>query len=331
MAMTSSGPATWPVIPRGTSFEDHVVGRRFEHHWGRTLHASDNIAFSTQTLAFNPVHFNREAAAAAGHPDEVVNPLLVFAVVFGLSVEDLSETGGPFLGAQGIRYLREVYPGETLYASSTVVEARSSESRPDTGIVTWHTVGRTGSGAAVIEFRRTNLVRKQSAGIETAAVPDGFAEDFVVGARFRHARTRTITDLDLNGLTLSVMNTASGHFSDHEMADTPFGERINFGGLTLSLTIGLATQDTTGQAVREMGLDDITFAVPVKHGDTIGAATEVLAVQPASDHAADVTFRHLGVNQRGEIVCRASRTVRVRTRAAAQTSADDASVASIGR
>jgi acyl dehydratase len=327
----SSDPANWPVIPRGTFFEEHVVGRTFDHHWGRTVHAHDNIVFSTQTLAFNPVHFNREAAAAAGHPDEVVNPLLVFAIVFGLSVEDLSEAGGPFLGAEQIRYLRVVYPGETLYASSTVVDARSSASRPDAGIVTWHTVGRNGSGEPVIEFRRTNLVRKRAVGGESVAVPEGFAEDFVEGARFRHARTRTITDLDLNGLTLMVMNTASGHFSDHEMADTPFGERINFGGLTLSLTIGLALQDTTGQAVREIGLDDIAFAVPVKHGDTIGAATEVLAVEPQGDEA-DVTFRHLGINQRGEIVCRATRTVRVRTRAATQTSANDVSAAaSIGR
>jgi acyl dehydratase len=311
-------PTEWPLIPRGTSFEDHVVGRVFEHHWGRTVHASDNIVFSTQTLAFNPVYFNRAAAAGAGHPDEVVNPLLVFAVVFGLSVEDLSETGGPFLGARDIRYVRDVHPGETLYASSTVLEARESASRPDSGIVTWHTVGRDAADEPVVEFRRTNLVRKRVDGRELADVPDGYAEDFRVGDRFRHARTRTVTDLDLNGLTLLVMNTAAGHFSEQEMVDTPFGGRINFGGLTLSLTIGLATQDTTGHAVREIGLDDVAFAVPVRGGDTIGAATEVLAVEPVGDHA-DVTFRHHGINQRGEIVCRATRTVRLRTRAAQTT------------
>lgn len=314
--MTTSDPTTWPLIPRGTSFEDHVVGRVFEHHWGRTVHASDNIAFTTQTLAFNPVYLNRDAATARGHADEVVNPLLVFSVVFGLSVEDLSETGGPFLGARDVRYLRDVHPGETLYASSTVLDARESGSRPDTGIVTWRTVGRDAAGEPVIEFARTNLVRKRVEDGALAEVPEGFAEDFRVGDRFRHARSRTVTDLDLNGLTLLVMNTAAGHFSEQEMADTPFGERINFGGLTLSLAVGLATQDTTGRAVREIGLDDVAFPVPVRRGDTIGAATEVLAVEPAGDDA-DVTFRHLGLNQRGEIVCRAARTVRVRTRAAA--------------
>jgi acyl dehydratase len=311
-------PASWPVIPRGTTFEDHVVGRVFEHHWGRTVHASDNVLFSTQTLAFNPNHFNRAAAQAAGHPDEVINPLLVFSVVFGLSVEDLSEAGGPFLGATGIEFVRDVYPGETLYASSTVVEARASETRPDTGIVTWHTVGRDASGAAVIEFNRTNLVRRGGESPDhshdVVRAPDGYAEDFEAGARFRHARTRTVTDLDLNGLTLLVMNSAPGHFSEQAMADTPFGERINFGGLTLALTVGLATQDTTGQAVRELGLDEIRFPVPVRNGDTVGAATEVVGVAPFADGDAVVTFRHLGINQRGDVVCRATRRVHVRSR-----------------
>lgn len=322
--MDTLNPADWPLIPRGTAFEDHVVGRVFDHHWGRTVHGSDNIAFSTQTLAFNPVYFNRAAAEAAGHPSEVVNPLLVFDIVFGLSVEDLSEAGGPFLGASAIEYLRDVYPGQTLSASSTVVDARTSTSRPNDGIVTWQTVGRVSSGEPVIRFQRTNLVRRRSAQSGRAPVPSGFAEDFLVGTRFRHVRTRTITDLDLNGLTLLVMNTASGHFSEQEMVGSPFGGRINFGGLTLALTIGLATQDTSEQAIREIGLDDVKFAAPVRHGDSIGAATEVLAVEPAVGDRATVTFRHYGINQHGDIVCEATRKVQVRARSA---SADSSAIA----
>ena len=319
--MTTLDLAEWPLIPRGTAFEDHTVGRVFDHRWGRTVHASDNIGFTTQMLAFNPVYFDRGAAHAAGYAAEVVNPMLVFDIVFGLSVEDLSEAGGPFLGADGVEFLREVYPGETLYASSTVVEARASGSRPDTGIVTWQTEGRVSSGEVVLRFRRTNLVRCRIDGDHYTALSEGFAEDFVPGARFRHARTRTITDLDLNGLTLLVMNTASGHFSEQEMVGSPFGGRINFGGLTLALTVGLATQDTTAQALREIGLDGIRFAAPVRHGDTIGAVTEVLAVQPAQHHSAVVTFRHFGINDRNEVVCETSRHVEIRTRSAATGSA----------
>lgn len=300
----------WPLRARGTYFEDHEVGRTFDHHWGRTIHASDNIAFSTQMLAYNPEYFNREAAVERGHRDEVVNPLLVFGVVFGLSVEDLSEAGGPFLGGTDVNYHRPVYPSETLYATSIVIDARASTSRPDTGIVTWHTEGRTAAGETVIDFHRTNLVRRRPAGQNLAPEFEGYAEDFVPGMRFRHARTRTVTDLDLNGLTLLVMNSAVGHFSDHAMADTEFGERINFGGMSLSLTIGLATQDTSGQAMREVGMTDIRFPAPVKRGDTIGAATEVLEV---SDDGT-VTFKHLGVDQRGDLVCQVTRRVQLRHR-----------------
>jgi acyl dehydratase len=125
-------------------------------------------------------------------------------------------------------------------------------------------------------------------------------------------------------LTLLVMNTASGHFSELEMAGTPFGGRINFGGLTLALTVGLATQDTSGQVVREVGLDEIRFATPVRHGDTIGAATEVLAVEPDGPEA-KVSLRHYGINQRGEIVCEAIRTLRARSRTAQAHRAEDGS------
>lgn len=298
----------WPLIGRGTFFEDHLIGRTFDHHWGRTILDSDNALFSTQNLSFNPVHFNRDRAQRLGHRDVVVNPMLVFTVVFGLSVEDLSESGGPFLGARDIRFLREVYPGETVYARSEVVRAEESKSRPDSGIVSWNTRGLATDGEPVIEFERTNLVRKRPAGLESVAAPSGFLKGFHVGDRYRHARSRTVTDVDLNELTLLVMNSAQGHFSDQAMAESEFGERINFGGLTLSLTVGLATQDVAAHCIREIGLDDVKFRTPVKRGDTVRAATEVLAVDGST-----VTLQHYGFNQDNQPVCEVKRIIEART------------------
>ncbi|SOY68814.1 conserved hypothetical protein [Cupriavidus taiwanensis] len=144
---------------RGNRYEDFEPGRRFDHHWGRTVTASDNTMFSVLTLHYNPQYTNEAVARANGHPGVPVNPLLVFNTVFGLSVEDLSEGGGPFLGVDELAYLRPVYPGETLYASSVVVSRRPASNRPGYGIVTWHTHGTNQQGDAVIEFKRTNLVR----------------------------------------------------------------------------------------------------------------------------------------------------------------------------
>lgn len=149
---------------KGNQYEDFSVGQVFEHHWGRTIEAGDNTLFSTLTLSYNPLYFNSEYAKAGGHPGMVVNPMLVFLTVFGLTVEDLSEAGGPFLGVEKLTFHRPVYPGDTLTARSTVVEMRESESRPESGIVTWHTEGWNQQDELVIDFRRTNLVAKRRAG-----------------------------------------------------------------------------------------------------------------------------------------------------------------------
>lgn len=94
---------------KGNRFEDFEVGRVFSHHWGRTLTESDNILFSTITHAYTPLYYNAEYARAHDHPGLVVHPLLVLTTVVGLSVEDLSEGGGPFLGLNDATYHRPVY------------------------------------------------------------------------------------------------------------------------------------------------------------------------------------------------------------------------------
>ena len=152
---------SFPVVSHGHQFEDFPAGRMFDHHWGRTITDGDNALFSTATCNWNPMHLNAEFARAHSHPDVVVNPMLVLCTVVGLSVEDLSERGGPFLGMEGVRFHQPVYPGDTLTAGSRVLEARESDSRPSTGIVTWHTEARNQRGDLVLEYRRTNLVAKR--------------------------------------------------------------------------------------------------------------------------------------------------------------------------
>jgi len=148
--------------PKGRLFEDFEVGEVRPHHWGRTIALSDTLLFTTLTLSFNPLYCNRVYAEAHGHPDIVVNPLLVFNTVLGLSVEDNSEAGGPFVGVSGLTYRQPVYPGDTLTARSTTKAARISESRPENGLVTWLTEGFNQRGEMVIDFERSNLVRRRN-------------------------------------------------------------------------------------------------------------------------------------------------------------------------
>ncbi len=149
------------VAARGNFYQDFKMGQVFIHHWGRTLTEGDNTLFVTLTMHYNPNYFNVDQARANGHAGLLVCPLLIFNTVFGLSVEDLSEAGGPFLGVDNLRYHRPMQVGETIYARSTVLALREPNSRPDYGIVTWHTEGIDSQGERVVEFERSNLVRKR--------------------------------------------------------------------------------------------------------------------------------------------------------------------------
>ncbi len=145
------------LLPKGNAFEDFPVGRVFDHHWGRTLTAADNTLFTTAMLSYLPMYFNAEFARAHGHPDVVIHPMLVLCVAVGMSVEDLSEGGGPFLGVNQVKFHRPVYPEDTITARSVVVSARKSTSRSGEGIVTWRTEASNQRGEIVVSYERTNL------------------------------------------------------------------------------------------------------------------------------------------------------------------------------
>jgi len=142
-------------------WEDFEVGRLFRHRSGRTVTSDDSIGFATMALSHEPAMLNAEYARNLGYRDLLVDPLLVFAIVLGLSVADLSESGGPFLGATDMTFPFPVHPGDTLYATSVVLSRRLSASRPGWGIVEWKTAGSKGDGTPVVQFRRTNLVRRR--------------------------------------------------------------------------------------------------------------------------------------------------------------------------
>jgi acyl dehydratase len=150
---------------------------------------------------------------------------------------------------------------------------------------------------------------------------DNYFEDFEVGQVIAHARGKTITEMDNVLLTNMVMNTAQGHFNEHLMQHSSgipgFNTRIVFGGVTFSLVIGLAAQDTGEQVLEEIGMDKIRLKTPVHHGDTLYAFTEVLEkTDGARADAGVIRFRHFGLNQQDKLVYEGERTVLMKRRSA---------------
>ena len=144
---------------------------------------------------------------------------------------------------------------------------------------------------------------------------DNYFEDFSVGQRMRHARATTVDEVENQLLTKLVMNSADAHFNEQKMSATAFGHRLVFGLVTGSIVIGLATQDTAENAIREMGLDALRFRAPVFHGDTLTAYTQVLEVRGAEQPDAGVVrFKHWGLKQDDTVVFEGEREVLVKRR-----------------
>ena len=149
---------------------------------------------------------------------------------------------------------------------------------------------------------------------------NNYFEDFVVGDVMRHARGKTMCEQDNVGITLMVLNTAEGHFNEDVMQRTAMDgrgwtQRLQFGGVTIAMVIGLSMQDTGENALAELSLDKIRLKAPVFHGDTLYAFTEVLAKDDAEQpDAGIVTFRHWGVNQKDAVVFEGERRVLVKRR-----------------
>jgi len=140
-----------------------------------------------------------------------------------------------------------------------------------------------------------------------------YFEAFEPGTVVRHARGKTVTEMDNVMITNMVMNTADAHFDEHREEGNPFGTRVVFGGINLAMVIGLAAQDTAENAIAELTLDKVRLRNPVFHGDTLYAFTEVLAVEDADrPDAGIVHFRHWGINQDDKVVVEAERRVLIK-------------------
>ncbi|MCY4592341.1 MAG: MaoC family dehydratase [Alphaproteobacteria bacterium] len=142
-----------------------------------------------------------------------------------------------------------------------------------------------------------------------------FYEQFEVGMEFRHALTRTVTEMD-NVLFCALTHNPQPLHLDAEFGrQTEFGERIVNSLFTLGLVIGVSVGDTTlGTTVANLGMTDVRFRSPVLHGDTIRSVTTVreMRLSKSRPDAGLVVFEHFGFNQRDEEVAFCVRTALMR-------------------
>lgn len=143
---------------QGRFYDDFEVGDTYRHPLGRTITETDNIWFTLLTCNTNMTHFNADYAGRTNFGQYLVNSALTLSLVSGLSVTDISENAVANLGWDEIRLPNPVFVGDTLYAETTILSKRKSNSRPYAGIVDIKTRGFKPDGTTVTEFKRTVMV-----------------------------------------------------------------------------------------------------------------------------------------------------------------------------
>lgn len=145
----------------GNYFEDFSVGQVFEHSLSKTIFESDNNLFSLLTMNYHPVHTNADYASKQQHGQILVVGTLVFSLVVGMTVPDISGKAIANLDYEKIEHLAPTFIGDTLYARTKVLDVRPSKSKNDRGIVYVETVGYNQKGEDVIRFRRHVLIKRK--------------------------------------------------------------------------------------------------------------------------------------------------------------------------
>jgi acyl dehydratase len=145
----------------GKFLEDFVVGETISHWPGKTIFESDNNLFSLLTMNHHPIHIDENYAAGQQHGKILVVGTLVFSVIVGMTVRDISGKAIANLDYESVKHLSPVHVGDTLYAETEILEAHPSSSKKDRGIVHVETRARNQNHKGVLLFRRHILVPRR--------------------------------------------------------------------------------------------------------------------------------------------------------------------------
>jgi len=292
----------------GRFFEDYRLGEVIAHAVPRTVGAGERALYHALYPARHALYSSDAFARACGLPASPLDDLIAFHTVFGKTVPDVSLNAVANLGYAEGRWLRPVWPGDTLTARSEVIGLRQN-SNGQSGVVWVRTSGFDQQGRTVLSYVRWVMVRKRDPGHpapepvvpELAAVvdpatlvpPDGLDftghdvalsgephrwGDYAVGEIIDHVDGVTLEEAEHMMATRLWQNTAKVHF---DATFRPDGRRLIYGGHIISLARALSFNGLAN-AQMIVGLNAGAHANPAFAGMTVRAWSEVLDKAPAA-------------------------------------------------
>jgi 2-methylfumaryl-CoA hydratase len=299
----------------GNFFEDFRLGQILRHATPRTVTEGDVALYTALYGSRFAVQTSGTFAKAIGYPASPIDDLLVFHIVFGKTVPDISLNAVANLGYAECEFLKPVYPGDTLSATSTVIGLKEN-TNGETGVVHVRTNGTNQNGDIVLTYVRWVMVRKrdkaspapspsvpklktavQVANLGRALPPiDGTRydlalagaphrwRDYAAGETIDHVDGITIEEAEHQLATRLYQNTAKVHFDAHAAKATRFGRRLIYGGVVISLARALSFNGLAN-AFHIAAINAGRHVAPLFAGDTVYAWSEIVEKSEIEDRA----------------------------------------------
>jgi 2-methylfumaryl-CoA hydratase len=297
---------------RGNFFEDFCIGQELTHAVPRTITAGDVALYSALYGMRFGLQSSDAFAQANGLPCAPIDNLLLFHVIFGKTVPDISLNAVANLGYAECRFLAPAFPGDSFTARSEVIGLKENSSGK-TGIVYVRSTGYNQRGIAVLSFIRWVMVNKGDANAtapdavvphyvtsvdpKSLAIPENldfarydgqlgggnfFLEDYAMGEKIDHVDGMTIEEAEHTLATKLYQNTAKGHFDALLQKSSRFGRRIVYGGHVMSLARSLSFNGLANGCVFA-GINGGRHVNPAAAGETVYCWSEILETSVLPD------------------------------------------------
>jgi 2-methylfumaryl-CoA hydratase len=290
----------------GNFFEDFALGQRLVHATPRTVTEGDVSLYTALYGSRFAAQSSDAFAMDIGYPSAPVDDLLVFHIVFGKTVPDISLNAVATLGDADCRFLAPVFPGDTLSATSEVIGLRQLSSGK-AGVVYVRSTGANQTGEPVLDYVRWVMVRKRDEKapapeahvpeLPNRVVPDKLGAavpalngaaydnalagsshrwgDYELGETIDHVDGMTIEEAEHQMATRLFQNPARVHFNAHAMKDDRFAQRLVYGGHVISLARALSFNGLAN-AFHVAGINAGSHVAPCFAGDAVHAWSEIL-------------------------------------------------------
>ena len=304
-------------------FEDYLLNDEIKHSVPRTITEGDVSIYLSTTGSRFAINYSKEFSQSLGYSKIPVDDVLLFHLVFGRTVPDLSLNAIANLGYSDVRFHKSAFVGDTLTAQSKIIGLKEN-SNGKTGTVYVFSEGKNQKGEVVLSYYRWLMMRKKKEGMINGfentvpnlpirveardfQVPENlcleswsneitgspyFFDDYKLGEEIHHLDGQTIEEAEHQLATRLYQNNARVHFNQDVEKLGRFGKRIIYGGYIISLARAISCNGLAN-CFKLLAIHSGKHSAPTFSSDTIYSWSKILAKEKINDKFGSLYLRTL--------------------------------------